>query len=175
MQRFSLEQLNTLDLVVGHLMMLEYGMSQKFSPELEKYGITLPVQRLYNTFALMHLITTMFLLDKKDHLLMGGFCYQALNSLGLADKLEPLRKTFDGKVGKTTLGEYIRLSRNKLATHGDLTVFSLPPAVQDASGSPRAIAQFDRLMEKLDGQTTRLRIILENRMKRERAYHKKQA
>jgi hypothetical protein len=173
-QRFSPKQLEVLDLVVFHLKMLEHGMNRKFDPVLEQYGYTTPIQRLYDTFALMHLITTMFLLDKNKHA-MGGYCYRSLKDLGLADKLEPIRRTLEGKVGKTTLGDFIRHSRNKLATHGELTFASLPPEAQGVHGSPQALSQFNRLMERLDGQVTRLRIALENRLRRDHAYHEKRA
>jgi hypothetical protein len=167
--RFSPQQIEALDLVVFHLEMLEYGMSQKFDPVLERHEITMRVQRFYNAFALIHLITMMFLVDKKE-LPMGGFCYRALNDLGLSDKLAPVRKSLEGKVGGTAFGDFIRHSRNKLATHGGLNFVSLPPEAQAVHDSPRALSQFDRLMERLDGQVTRLRITLENRLKRERAY-----
>lgn len=172
MQRFSVEQLEKLELVVFHLEMLQYGMNQKFSPQFEQLGISSPIHRLYNTFALMHLITTMFLLDKGS-LPMGGFCYRALADLGLANKLRPIRRTLESRVGKTTLGDFIRHSRNKLATHGDLQFASLPPETQAVPGSQRAVAQFDRLMNNLESQAATIRVVLENRLKRDRAYHEK--
>ncbi len=110
----------------------------------------------------------MFLVDRGE-LPMGGFCYRALDALGLGDKLRPIRRTLESKVGKTTLGDFIRHSRNKLGTHGDLHFSALPAEAQAVPGSPRAIAQFERAMDKLESQAANIRIVLENLSKREHA------
>jgi hypothetical protein len=171
-RRFSAQELDKLGLVVGHFHLLQYGMGQEFSPQLERMGITSPVAKLFNTFALMHLISTMFLLDKGG-LPMGGFCYRTLAELGLANKLQPIRRTLESKVGKTTFGDFIRHQRNKLGTHGNLLFSNLPAEAEAVPGSPRAIAQFERAMDRLENQAATLRIVLENLLKRERARHDK--
>jgi hypothetical protein len=167
-RKFTAQELDQLELVVFHLQMLEYGMDHWYDPMLEEIGLENPIPRFFFMFGVSHLMTTMFLVEKGSKP-MGGFCYLALSKLGLAHLLEPIRKTLDGKVGNTTLGDYVRQSRNKLMVHGDLSVASLPPDAQAVPGSAKAVAQFHRLEDQFDRQVTKLQRVLHDRLLRGRA------
>lgn len=166
--KLDAQQLEKLELVVCHLQMLECGLGKKHDEMLERLGIASRVEHLYNTFALMHLISTLFLVDGQGEP-MGGACYRLLNAIGLARVLGPIQKTLRSKVGKTNFGDFVRLQRNRLATHGSLELATLPSDVREAMTSKRALAQFERLMTKFDDQVTNLRDMLETRLQRERA------
>jgi hypothetical protein len=161
-RRLTKSELEQLDLLIFHLSMLQYGMSLTFSRQLEELSNIGSVPRLYNTFALMHLITTIFLVDKRQ-LPMGGFAYRVLIRLRLAHLLEPIRKTMERKLGKTTLGDYLRRSRNKLAVHGDLDFASLSTDEQDVTFNEKALQTYERLMEQFERQVGRLKTKLERR------------
>lgn len=149
------EEIDALELVAVHCRMLQYGMSLSFSTTLEHLGVVSKVPRLYNIFALMHLVVTMFLVDGENGS-RGGACYRLLHPLGLEKWLKPIDRIMQRKVGATTLGRYLRVSRNKLATHGDLSFASLPAEMQAIPSSTRALGQFERAMQRLQQEVRKL-------------------
>jgi len=58
----------------------------------------------------------LFLLDKGSQP-MGGTAYPALNALGLADLLTPVKAVLDRPIGDTTFGEAVRILRNTAIVH----------------------------------------------------------
>ncbi len=134
--------------VIFHCKMFEYGFSQTYSPTLEALGVTDPIPRLYNEFAGIHLISTMFLLDKGNKP-MGGFCYRVLKPIGLEGLLDKIREIMELPVGNTTFGDFTRHSRNKLTVHGDLSFASLPSEVKEVPFNESYVEEFQELLEKL--------------------------
>ena len=137
-----------IHLVIFHCRMFEYGFSQTYSPILEAFGVTDRIARFYHQFAGLHLISTMFLVDKGDKP-MGGFCYRVLEPLGLGDLLDPIRGIMESPIGNTTFGDFIRRSRNKLAVHGDLSFGSLPSVDKQVPFDTNAVEGFQDLLERL--------------------------
>ncbi|HIH36872.1 MAG TPA: hypothetical protein HA232_03070 [Methanocellales archaeon] len=131
-----------IDLVIFHCEMFEFGFSF-IDPR--------PIAQLYNMFAGFHLISTMFLIkDQRDKdSPMGGFCYRVLKPLHLEHLLDPIKKIIDTPLGDTTFGDYIRRSRSKLATHGDLSFNSLPLTERKITFNNREVAKFQDLLAEL--------------------------
>ena len=144
--------------------MFLYGTKDPFLNIRAEFG---SAPWFYNNFCLMHLISTMFLIkdSKKEASLMGGFCYRILKPLGLSDLLKPIKNIFDVKLGKTTFGDYIKRTRSRLATHGDLSFRSLPVAEQKITFSKPLVLKFERLMEKLITEVEVLKNTLEGYIK----------
>jgi len=118
-----------------------------------------PVARGYNTFADIHLVFTMFLVDKKDKPI-GGFIYPVLDRVGKAALLDDVKAVLGKKVAGTTFEQYLRAYRNRLATHGDLSTLSLPDPVRRAVGSKpnaRVLKLLDELGHAVDDFMTALR------------------
>lgn len=154
-----------IELVITHCEMFLYGFHQPsfllsdFTPTRERI-----IADLYNIFTGMHLISTMFLLDKENNP-MGGFCYRILGPLGLGHLLKPIKKIMDTPLDKTTFGNYIRRSRAKLATHGDLSFSSLRFEEQEITFDNKKILKFQKLMERLDEEVESLKNKLEEYIK----------
>lgn len=70
--------------------------------------------------------------------------------MGYGHLLKDVDSALNSKVGKTTLREFIRLKRNKLATHGDLSFYSQPKEIQNVTFSKRALREFERAMSALE-------------------------
>jgi hypothetical protein len=143
------EAKGNIRLVILHCRMFEYGFSQTPDTVRDTVG------RLYHQFAGLHLISTMFLIDRNDRV-MGGFCYRALEPIGLAHLLEPIREILGSSVGDTTFGDFIRRSRNKLTVHGDFSLESLPVAEREVPFDSDARKGFAVLLERLANEIKKL-------------------
>ncbi len=139
---------NRILLVITHCDMLLHNMQLSHSPQLVALGVQSMIPVFLNQFTFIHLVTTMFLVDKSQGP-MGGACYQLLKPLGLADLLDPIARILDRPVGDTTFGDYVRISRNKLCVHGELTLDSLPECVKQVTYDEDAIQQFEDAGEHL--------------------------
>lgn len=147
---------DTIQLLIIQCHMFEYGFN--LSPDYAEQ----PIGFLYHGFAGLHLISTMFL--TKDDGETGpryGVFYRILKPMGLEYLLVPIWKIMDSRVGKTTFGEYIRHSRNKLCTHGNLSFESLPPQIQALAFDASTNTEFQRLLEKLSQKILSLQHDLE--------------
>jgi hypothetical protein len=69
--------------------------------------------------------------------------------MGLQHLVDPVCDVLDTPVGGTTFGDFIRKSRNKLCTHGDLSFESLPASVQQVSLNSALAEQCEHLMDEL--------------------------
>ena len=142
------DERNRIQLLITHCDMLLYNFERSYSPSLVVLGLQNTIPVLHHQFAFMHLVTTMFLVDKKKGS-MGGACYQLLQPLGLARLLDPIWAILNEPVGDTTFGVYVRINRNKLAVHGDLTFDSLPEYIRQVTYDDNAIKQFEAAGERL--------------------------
>ncbi|MFC1557129.1 hypothetical protein ACFL5L_04020 [candidate division KSB1 bacterium] len=135
------DEFERIQLVITHCDMLLYNAEQSYSQDLIDLGIQSMIPVLHNQFAFMHLVSTMFLVDK-NHNSMGGACYKLLEPIGLANLLDQIKNVLNKPVGRITLGQYIRINRNKLTVHGDLKFNSLPQYIRDVTFNEEAIEQF---------------------------------
>jgi hypothetical protein len=69
--------LKAIELVVWHLRLADRAISRSFVPVIAELDAEYALDVRFHTFGLMHLLTTLFLLDRK-RAPMGGYCYQAL-------------------------------------------------------------------------------------------------
>lgn len=144
-----------IELVIFHCKMFEYGFSQTYSPTLEALGVADQIASFYHQFAGLHLISTMFLLDKGDKP-MGGFCYRVLETMGLESLQDQIREILESPIGNTTFGDFVRHSRNKLTVHGDLSFDSLPSTDKEVPFDEDAFQSFQDLLERLAGKVKNL-------------------
>jgi hypothetical protein len=110
-----------LERVLFFCQMFNYG----FGPA-GLWTVNNSIARGYNTFACIHLVYTMFIVDKKDKPI-GGFIYPILSQLKKQNLLDQVEKILGEQVRSTTFEDYLRKYRNKLATHGDLSPDQLLP------------------------------------------------
>ncbi len=111
------------------------------------YTINDPIAMGYNTFACIHLVFTMFLVDKKEDKPIGGFIYPILSKMGKESLLDNVQAVLCENLGDITFEDYLRKYRNKLATHGDLSIDSLPTIHKELVISDRTN---DRILELID-------------------------
>jgi hypothetical protein len=155
------EELRRIQLVITHCDMLLYNMKRTFSPTMVALRLQDMIGVLHDQFAFLHLVTTMLLVDNKEGS-RGGACYQLLQPLGFAAALDPILAVMEQPVGDSTFGEYVRINRNKLAVHGDLTFESLPHRVRRVTFDDDALQQFYAACEKLEEEVGALRDQLES-------------
>lgn len=110
-------------------------------------------------FALLHVTSTMFITEE-------GVFHRILNPMRHQALLAGVDAALDSRVGKTTLRQFIRSKRNKLATHGDLSFSSQPREVRNVTFSPRALQQFEAAMYSLESAVRALSRGLEAMTKR---------
>ncbi len=118
-----------------------------------------PIAYGYNTFANIHLLSTMFLVDKRDKPI-GGFVYPILASIKKEGFLDNVQSVFTKEVKGTSFEEYLRKYRNKLATHGDLSPHSLPDNIREIilgeDTDERLLDLLDELREAVENLTTKI-------------------
>jgi hypothetical protein len=131
--------------LVRHCRMYMYASSG--SPEL----MVNEIARDFFTFGLLHLISTMFITTDSRNDPEGGVFHRILDPLGYRKLLDSIDNILDSPVGNTTLRQYIRSKRNKLAVHGSLKFSSQPREVQDVILDDEALNQFKQNMHDLDG------------------------
>lgn len=140
-----------IELLRRHCAMFEYGSQASRSPLLSQVGED------FISFAGMHLVCTMFLTsDRRDGGAPYGVFHRILDPEGRADLLRDVDRALTLPVGDTTLGEYIRHKRNKLAVHGTLAYSSQPQEVQDVVFDEDALGQFDDAMSELEDAVRQL-------------------
>jgi hypothetical protein len=164
----SEEQLMTLDLVVWHLRMADRTLSRTFLQPVIEVDEGYRLDYVLHTFTTMHLLATLFLLDRPDGEPMGGYCYRALRTIGMEKRLRGIAGTLRSRLGPVTLGEFLRHSRNKLATHGLLRDQDLPFAI-GAIRQPKVLEKYERLMNRLHWQIHQVCEALGKTLERERA------
>ena len=120
------------------------------------YFIKNDIEEDFVNFALMHLICTMFITRDKSKETRGGVFYRILNPIGYANLLDPIEEALNMKVGKTTLRNYIRNKRNKLAAHGDLSFDSQKDEVQEVTFNEEALDEFKEAMSTLEFEVSQL-------------------
>jgi hypothetical protein len=143
-----------------HCRMYSYGSTG--SPELAIKEIA----RDFYSFAMLHLTATMFITRDSKNDKYEGIFHRTLDPLGYQDLLEEIDYIFNTHIGETTLKEYIRIKRNKLATHGELLFESQPNDIVDVTNNHYYIDQFFEAMHQLDNAVNRLSFKLESIIKR---------
>ena len=147
----------SIERVILHCDMFLYGNTGSADTFLN------PIARRFYDFAGIHLMSTMFLIQDSQHnpKPMGGFCYRVLEPLGFAYLLEGIQQILQTPLGQTTLGDYIRRCRNKLATHGDLSAARMPEKELSFLHYDNAEVDHERLMDELQREVQKLRSKLE--------------
>jgi hypothetical protein len=158
----DLQKSKDLEGLITDLSMLLYGWDASTRP-----GLFTPtswsIADLYHMFAGTHLITSLFLVDKEESR-MGGVVFRVLSRYDLEHWLEPIASILDSEIGKTTFGDVIRLNRNRLMTHGDFSLESLPAAVQAVTHEQEQAERFRTLMEDLMTEVFHLRKKIETEL-----------
>ena len=90
------------------------------------------VARDFFSFAMLHLTCTMFITTDRGNPRQGIF-HRTLDPIGQSHLLTEVDDILDSPLGKTTLRQFLRSKRNKLATHGTVTFSSQPREVQDVT------------------------------------------
>lgn len=139
----SLEE-QPMDMLIRHCHMFLYGCSG--SPEV-KFN---EVARDFYSFAIMHLICTMFITTDSNDDKNGGVFHRILDPLGKSILLRHVDKIISKKVGSITLKEYLKERRNRLATHRTLSLHELSAENQAIVNNPQAIRKYYTLMEDLE-------------------------
>ena len=103
-------------------------------------------------FGGLHLVSAMFLIDGD-----GGLFGRTLKAMGRGDLLVEVSEVLQSAVGDTTLGDYLRLKRNKLATHGDMSFESQSAEVQAITFCDESQEAFDDAMYRLEDAVHLLR------------------
>ena len=137
-----------LERLLRHCCMFGYACGG--SPEL----LVNEVANDFFQFGLLHLTSTAFILES------GGLFHRILDPMGYGHLLKDIDSALNSKVGKTTLREFIRLKRNKLATHGDLSFYSQTKEIQNVTFGKRALREFESAMSALETATTALSLEL---------------
>lgn len=98
----------------------------------------------YHTFATGHLLATMFLLDGD-----GGLVGRLLKRQELIDLLTPISTILQRQLGRTTVGDFLRLTRNRLMTHRDFSDEALTPEVREVRESEALLTELQKHMSDL--------------------------
>ena len=121
------------------------------SPEL----MVNDVAQDFFSFALLHLTCTMFITTDPPDPRQGIF-HRILDPMGQSHLLAEVDNILDSAVGKTTLRQFLRSKRNKLATHGSVAFSSQPREVQDVTFDEESLQQHHDAMTQLDRAVFRL-------------------
>lgn len=131
-----------------HCRMYLYGSGG--SPEL----MTNEVAQDFFSFALLHLTCTMFITTDHGDPRQGIF-HRTLDPIGQSHLLTEVDDILNSLLGKTTLRQFLRSKRNKLATHGTVTFSSQPRDVQDVTFDEESLHHHDA-MTRLESAVFRL-------------------
>lgn len=134
---------NPISLLRRHCRMFLYG-SNSF-PEL----IVNEVARDFYSFALLHLICTMFITTDKKNENIGGIFHRVLDPLGKSELINEIDKILSLPIGRTTLKQFFRSKRNKLATHGSLSFSSQQDSNIDVIINKSNLDQYVEAMNQL--------------------------
>ncbi len=132
-----------------HCSMYLYGSSGSLE------FMTNKVAQDFYTFALLHLISTMFITTDPPDKRQGIF-HRILDPMGQSDLLTEIDRILDSPLGDTTLRQFIRSKRNKLATHGNVAFSSQPDEVQNVTFDDQSLQQYQDAMTELDGAVFKL-------------------
>lgn len=133
-----------VECLIRHCRMFLYASNA--SPEF----VMNPVAKEFLVFGLLHLTCTMFITTDAQTDPHGGAFHRVLDKMGHGHLLDDIDAALDVTVGRTTLKQYLRAKRNKLATHGELALASQPKEIQDVTFSKKSLRQFDSAMSKLE-------------------------
>ena len=140
--RTAIDQ-DAIDCLVRHCRMYLYGTSG--SPEIRVNEVASD----FFSFALLHLTATMFITTDHREGPEGVF-HRLLDPAGLSNWVRPIDRVLASPLGRTNLKAFIRVKRNKMATHGALAWRDQPAEVQAVTFDERALNEYRELMEQLD-------------------------
>jgi len=126
-----------------HCRMYLYGSGG--SPEL----MVNEVAQDFFSFTMLHLTCTMFITTDHGDPRQGIFG-RILDPMGQSHLLTEIDSILDSPLGKTTLRQFLRSKRNKVATHGSVAFSSQPREVQDITFDDESLQQHHDAMTKLD-------------------------
>ncbi len=121
------------------------------SPELMMNAVA----QDFFSFAMLHLTATMFITTDRGDPRQGIF-HRILERIGHSELLTEVDSILDSSLGKTTLRQFIRSKRNKLATHSTVAFSSQPQDVQAVTFDDDALKQYADAMTRLDEAVFRL-------------------
>jgi hypothetical protein len=140
-----------------HCDMLQLALTREGGNLLNDGPFTIPEEEaLLNSFSSLHLITSMFLVDARNQA-TGGLCSTILKKRRRLHLLDEIRDLLHRGVGQTTVGDFLRKSRNKLATHGDFSFGSLPPSEREVLAVELYRNQLATAVGELPAAVTRFR------------------
>ncbi len=142
--------------ILTYLNMLLFGAGEMKGEPLDDAG---RLRNNYHTFATGHLLATMFLLDGD-----GGLVGRLLTRHGLADLLTPISAILERPLGRTTVGDFVRITRNRLMTHRDFSDGALPPEVREVREDQARLAELQGHMNDLREALLRLGDEVERRL-----------
>jgi hypothetical protein len=131
-----------------HCSMFLYGSNG--IPEI----LTNRIAQDFFSFALLHLTCTMFLTSDSNNDV--GIFHRILDPIGKSELLVRIDDIFESAIGNTTVGEFIRLRRNRLATHRSLSIKELPQENLEVSFDPDSIKQYYQAMDSLSREVSYL-------------------
>lgn len=123
-----------------------YSYASQGSPELRVN----PVAREVATFTILHLINTMFIIKDRRNDPIKGVFHRILDPLNRKDLLDEIDDILDTEIDEISLREFIRITRNSLATHGKLTFKLRDHNIEVARMEDDFRESYFELMEKLD-------------------------
>jgi len=132
-----------IEMLRRHCAMYRYGADASRSPFLS------PTAESFISFAGLHLVNTMFI-TTDTHGGAGGAFHKVLDPLGYSGLLDEVDRVLSLPVGRTTLRQYVRSKRNRLAVHGTLEYESQPTDVRAVTSDEAALEQFGDAMAELD-------------------------
>jgi hypothetical protein len=86
----------------------------------------------------------------------GGLFHRLLDPMGMSILLEEVDRILETTVGETTLREFLRSKRNKLATHRTLAFSNQPSEVQAVTHDKEALRQYSDAMREMEQAVFRL-------------------
>ena len=109
-----------------------------------------PVAENFFQFGLLHLTSTMFITTDKKTDPAAGVFHRILDPMGHGTLLAGVDAALATKVGQTTLRQFIRTKRNKLATHRDLSFLSQSKEARNVAYNKIALKQYEAAMHLLE-------------------------
>lgn len=140
---------DSITMLRRHCAMYEYGSSASRSPLLSEAAVD------FISFAGIHLMCTMFI-TTDEHDGAPGVFHRTLDPLGHSGLLDEVDRVLELPIGATTLRQYLRSKRNKLATHGSLAYSTQPREVHEVVFDGAALEQFHDAVSELDAAVPEL-------------------
>lgn len=138
--------------LISNLKIFCYGCERLNEAAEQTRPDSSPVRFYLNS--IYHLISSFYLLDKKDMDLLGGMVYKSLHKTGLDKLLSPIIRLIEAPLGGTTFGEVIRRIRNRTLVHGTFNPYEIQPTIELGElRNPENVIQLNDYIWDLFNQT----------------------